>query len=508
MEELSGLWTYRSFNPAYVTGDQTDQRERELIFADGFVFNFQTPTSTTLERTFGSPGGGFPLDLNGTVRPGVGGEPLSFDIVGTGRTGTETAGWEYRYDGHLTRNWSNAAADQRPFLVGSVIRAKPHGDRPAGSVYSFIAVKQQPPPITWELSGLWTYRSFYNWARYVYQTAPQIAQPQAHELILQNAVFNFKFETPTSTTLQGAIEWNVGHGPGLARGGGLDLNGTVRPGVGGEPSSFDIVGTGRTGTETAGWEYAYRGHLARNWYVPRPPSYTPPNGVDQRPALVGSVIRSKAHVQKAPDTSRSVEQAAPVGYVAPFIAVKQPLMTLNSPAFQPNGHTVSGLEGHFRIPSEYTCEGEDVSPPLAWVGVPNGTQSLVLIMDDPDAPDPNAPEAVWVHWVVYNIPPATKSLPKAAATHAGWSTSPPEGALLGRNDWAINVPQDPRATGYGGPCPPIGRHRYFHKLYALDMKLDPSSFGASGATKSQIERAMEGHVRAHAVLIGTYQKRA
>jgi hypothetical protein len=312
--ELSASWTYRSFNPAYVTGTQTDQRELDLILADGFVFNFQTPTSTTLAGTFGSLDGGFPLDLTGTVQPGVGDEPASFDIVGTGRPGTETDGWEYRYHGHMTRNWH--AADQRPALVGSVIRAKPHGDRLAGAVYSFIAVKQQQPPFTWELSGSWAYRSFHNWARYVYQTAPQIVQPTAHELILQDAAF--KLETPTSTTLRGAIDWNVGHGPGLARGGGLDLNGTVRPRVGGEPSSFDIVGTGRANTETAGWEYRYHGHPIPSW--PKPPDA---NAVDQSPALVGTVIRSKPHVQKAPDISRPVEQAAPAGYVAPFIAVRQ-----------------------------------------------------------------------------------------------------------------------------------------------------------------------------------------
>jgi Raf kinase inhibitor-like YbhB/YbcL family protein len=124
-------------------------------------------------------------------------------------------------------------------------------------------------------------------------------------------------------------------------------------------------------------------------------------------------------------------------------------MTLNSSAFRQNGH----------IPSKYTCEGEDVSPPLAWEGVPNGAKSFVLIIDDLDAPDPKAPKMVWVHWVVYNIPPDTKSLPENAGK-AGL----PQGALLGRNDF--------KKTGYGGPCPPIGRHRYFHKLYALDITLD------------------------------------
>ena len=151
---------------------------------------------------------------------------------------------------------------------------------------------------------------------------------------------------------------------------------------------------------------------------------------------------------------------------------------LNSPAFQPNGH----------IPSRYTCKGEDISPPLTWEGVPNGAKSIVLIIDDPDAPDPKAPKIVWVHWVVYNMPPNTKSLPENAG-----KTGLPQGTLVGLNDF--------KKTGYGGPCPPIGRHRYFHKLYALDTKL-----GLKGATKSQIERAMQGHVLANAELIGTFQK--
>ena len=153
-------------------------------------------------------------------------------------------------------------------------------------------------------------------------------------------------------------------------------------------------------------------------------------------------------------------------------------LTLNSPAFKQNG----------QIPSKYTCEGEDVSPPFAWDGVPNGAKSLVLIIDDPDAPDPKAPQMVWVHWLVYNIPPDTKSLPASVGKMAL-----PPGALLGLNDF--------KKTEYGGPCPPIGRHRYFHKLYALDTTLDLKS-----ATKSQIERAMQGHVLATVELIGTHQK--
>jgi Raf kinase inhibitor-like YbhB/YbcL family protein len=153
-------------------------------------------------------------------------------------------------------------------------------------------------------------------------------------------------------------------------------------------------------------------------------------------------------------------------------------MTLDSPAFKQDG----------LIPSKYTCEGEDVSPPLTWDGVPEGTKSLVLIIDDPDAPDPKAPQMVWVHWVVYNIPPDTKGLPENAIK-AGL----PQGSAVGVNDF--------KKTGYGGPCPPIGRHRYFHKLYALDVTLNLGK-----ATKSQIEQAMKGHVLADAELIGTYQK--
>jgi Raf kinase inhibitor-like YbhB/YbcL family protein len=153
-------------------------------------------------------------------------------------------------------------------------------------------------------------------------------------------------------------------------------------------------------------------------------------------------------------------------------------MSLTTPAFNQNG----------QIPSKYTCEGDDVSPPLAWDGVPESAKSLVLIIDDPDAPDPKAPQRVWVHWVVYNIPPDVKGLLENASK-AGL----PQGTVLGLNDF--------KKTEYGGPCPPIGRHRYFHKLYALDIRLD-----LKGATKSQIEQAMKGHVRANVELIGTYQK--
>lgn len=140
------------------------------------------------------------------------------------------------------------------------------------------------------------------------------------------------------------------------------------------------------------------------------------------------------------------------------------------------------------IPTRYTGEGEDVSPPLSWSGVPSKTKSLALIVDDPDAPDPAAPKMVWVHWVLYDIPPSTKGLPD------GVKKLPPE-TREGLNDW--------NRTGYGGPNPPIGRHRYFHKLYALDAILNlPET-----PRKADLEKAMRGHILAEATLMGTYQLR-
>ena len=151
-------------------------------------------------------------------------------------------------------------------------------------------------------------------------------------------------------------------------------------------------------------------------------------------------------------------------------------LTLTSGAFRPNQP----------IPAHYTCDGEDASPPLTWAGVPAGTRSLALIIDDPDAPDPKHPRQVWVHWVLYNLPPDATGLAEAAAL--------PSGAKVGRNDW--------QRADYGGPCPPIGRHRYFHKLYALDTVLPDLKH----PTKPQLEQAMKGHVLAQAELVGTYER--
>ena len=141
------------------------------------------------------------------------------------------------------------------------------------------------------------------------------------------------------------------------------------------------------------------------------------------------------------------------------------------------------------IPRQHTCEGADTSPPLAWSGVPPGAKSLALIVDDPDAPDPAAPRMTWVHWLLYNLPPTSTSLAEGVA-RGGL----PAGTLEGLNDW--------RRTGYGGPCPPIGRHRYFFKLYALDRVLPD----LNRPTKPLLEKAIHGHVLAEAALVGTYQK--
>lgn len=155
-------------------------------------------------------------------------------------------------------------------------------------------------------------------------------------------------------------------------------------------------------------------------------------------------------------------------------------LTLTSPAFS----------DHASIPTLYTCEGRNISPPLNWVSVPENARSLALIVDDPDAPDPKAPRITWIHWVLYNIPPGATGLTEGAA-----SGGLPHGTEQGRNSW--------HSIGYGGPCPPIGRHRYFFKLYALDTVLQ----GLYDPTKAQLENAMQGHVIVRVVLIGTYRKK-
>ena len=149
----------------------------------------------------------------------------------------------------------------------------------------------------------------------------------------------------------------------------------------------------------------------------------------------------------------------------------------------------AAFEAGGSIPGKYTCDGADTSPPLSWNDVPAGATSLVLIVDDPDAPDPAAPKMTWVHWVLFNIPPSAAGLAEGVD-----SKDLPPGTEEGLNDW--------QRTGYGGPCPPIGRHRYFHKLYALDTVLS----GLDAPTKAELEQAMEGYVLGQAELVGTYQR--
>lgn len=153
------------------------------------------------------------------------------------------------------------------------------------------------------------------------------------------------------------------------------------------------------------------------------------------------------------------------------------VFTLTSPVFADNGE----------IPILYACEGEDISPPLRWTGVPPEAKSLVLIVDDPDAPDPAHPKMTWLHWVLYNLPAELTGLAEGISRLPGTS-------VTGVNSW--------NRHNYGGPCPPIGRHRYFFKLYALDRLLDRLVPGSG----EQVEAAMRGHVLSSTQIMGTYQK--
>jgi len=152
-------------------------------------------------------------------------------------------------------------------------------------------------------------------------------------------------------------------------------------------------------------------------------------------------------------------------------------MRITSPAFAAGG----------AIPEKYTCEGQDISPPLLFSGIPEAARSLVLIADDPDAPDPAAPKMTWVHWLLFNLPAQLQGLDENIREL-------PEGTDTGLNDWKRN--------DYGGPCPPIGRHRYFFKLYALDTRLN----NLHEPAKPVLLKAMQSHVLEQAEIIGTYRK--
>lgn len=152
--------------------------------------------------------------------------------------------------------------------------------------------------------------------------------------------------------------------------------------------------------------------------------------------------------------------------------------------------TSSAFHSGADIPPAHTCDGANTSPPLSWSNVPSATRSLALIVEDPDAPDPAAPQRIWTHWVLYNIAPDATGLPANVQPD-----DLPSGTHSGQNDW--------KNTGYGGPCPPVGRHRYYHKLFALDLVLP--DLGA--LTRGQLEQAMQGHIVEQAELIGLYERK-
>jgi hypothetical protein len=309
--ELSGSWRYRSFNPKYGSATQED----ELVLAEAVLTLRSSAQAGKLEGTIEWPGGG--LDLDGTfVSSSEIFDYARFDIVGTGRPdstgrpGTGTDGWEYRYHGHLSWQWAKGPDIQTPTLVGSVIRSKPHGVSRAGEVFSFIALKQQQPvglgawSLPWILEGSWNYRSFLNDPNPYLKTAPT-----ADGLILQEAVLNL--EIPTDTT---ALQGTTPVESGSVRGGTIELPGGVLNNIAlsrirsaEDPPEFAFSGTG------SGGEHHYHGHLTRKW-----PNEASSSGVvSQLPALVGTVSTLTGYL----DADRHL---GPVYSVYPFIAVKQP----------------------------------------------------------------------------------------------------------------------------------------------------------------------------------------
>jgi len=210
-------------------------------------------------------------------------------------------------------------------------------------------------------------------------------------------------------------------------------------------------------------------------------------GAQQRAEAVGLLL----------DRLPAMDRARPTGFADRLaLALCALLLAIAAPpgGAEPMAFTLrsSAFPDGAEIPRRHTCEGEDVSPPLAWSDPPAGTRSFALIVYDPDVPDPQAPKRTWVHWVVYGLPADARAL----AEDAGAGALPP-GARHGRNDWG--------RRDWGGPCPPIGRHRYFHELYALDAELgDLGDLGTP--TRAALERAMKGHVLGRAELLGTYQK--
>jgi hypothetical protein len=269
MAELAGTWAYRSFNPTLVTGKLTPEEDALIVGALDLTLD-RGVDAFYLVGTIGwrDPPPGGVLNVSGTIDESAGPEHQRFNLTAFGRQDTATDGWEYEYHGHMGRNWAmpdGSRVDRHPTLVGSVIRVRPHGDRKAGEVFSFIAVKPQQldRETTYDLTGSWTYRSFHNNTKYPYLKAP----PTARGLILQEAVLKLetKLETVpagrdphapspshTKTTLRGTIEWS---------GQVLDIKGEVFPNPleRGQPQEFMFSATG------AGWEYLFHGDMTRTW---------------------------------------------------------------------------------------------------------------------------------------------------------------------------------------------------------------------------------------------------
>lgn len=183
-------------------------------------------------------------------------------------------------------------------------------------------------------------------------------------------------------------------------------------------------------------------------------------------------------------------RAARIALAAVLVAGATAVVTASGQSPAPFTIVSSAFRHQGEIPRRYTCEGDNISPPLAWTNAPDRIKSFALIVDDPDAPDPRAPLITWVHWVLYNLPPTTHGIPENVKRSAL-----PPGTKEGRNGW--------QRAGYGGPCPPVGRHRYFYKLYALDTVLPD----LGTPTEAELERAMKGHVLVEAEIIGTYRKK-
>ena len=196
-------------------------------------------------------------------------------------------------------------------------------------------------------------------------------------------------------------------------------------------------------------------------------------------AAIATIACAKSETPATTDTTPAAPDTTSQTRPSTSSATDTMGLKLTSSVFAPNG----------KIPTRYTCEGDDISPPLEWSDAPSGTKSFALIVDDPDAPDPAKPKTVYVHWVVYKIPATTSKFPENAG-----KSGLPAGVEQGPNDFGKRT--------FGGPCPPIGRHRYFFKLYALDIDLA----NLNNAKKADVEKAIEGHILGKAELMGTYQK--